>query len=451
MNIKDLTPNSYTIDTPTTGVLNVKDLPTNSYTVSTPNFLQKSLSNAVSAVKSTVAGVVNTFTQPIQATYNPIEIGNAIQNAYTTSLKDTGDKISTTFEDWKKNNPIQNAVNVGESGLGIVNTLLAPIFAGPLAGAEKIPGVSLVARGINSIFAGIGAGSSQVGVNALNDLPISDETKKTLTPLVRDASGLAGMIIAGKTGFMDIDNFVGKNKTIVDTLQREMNTPPPPEMKSEIAPVPPTSPTMPPVESKVESEANPLLQEAKKYKSAEEFVKAQEVKPETPATAINKTSYDIISKSVKEDIIKQGDIQTHEVQKVDDWVKNATDILSQDPERVTRIAMGEEIAPKETPASVFYRVAEKNAIENKGVPTILKLNESKIGVEAGRNVNGFDVFNENSPLDRIKEVQRAVEKRTAKTAVKPESIVKEAKTAMDNVPRETLLTKLSDYVDKITC
>ena len=120
--------------------------------------------------------------------------------------------------DWKKNNTLENAVNTGKSGLGVINSLFAPITAG-LKGAEKIPGVGVLAVGVNALFGAIGSGSAEIGDNLLNDLPISDKAKETVRPLVQETASLAGMILAGRAGVLDFGKFADKSKAIVDNIR----------------------------------------------------------------------------------------------------------------------------------------------------------------------------------------------------------------------------------------
>lgn len=154
-------------------------------------------------------GLQSGWNDGVSQTFNPEKIGKIVTDAYTNAINDAASKLTDLVFSWK-NDPtkvgtsavgstLQNVVNTGEIGIGVANALLSPITS-TFKAAEAVPVIGFVAKGINSVFSAVGNGTGELGVQALNSLPLSADTKNRLAPLVREAAALAGQIALGKYG-----------------------------------------------------------------------------------------------------------------------------------------------------------------------------------------------------------------------------------------------------------
>lgn len=83
------------------------------------------------------------------------------------------------------------------AGLGIVNTIFAPLTAA-FKGAEEVPVIAPVFKGVNRAFAGVAEVVKPTSDLVVNSLPISPESKQKIQPVVDELLTLLAQVAAGK-------------------------------------------------------------------------------------------------------------------------------------------------------------------------------------------------------------------------------------------------------------
>lgn len=184
----------------------------------TPGPLNNFISNVVGGAKfvaensgldATASDVTNALTAPVPSATDGAfsvkdsksvtdDIGLAAINSFTATAQDTAQKLSTAWQAVADQHAslVDKGVATGEAALGLLNSGFSPLTSF-LAGSAHIPIVGVVAQGINNVFGAIGAAGKDGGIGAVNDLPISDETKAKLAPLAGDIGALTAQVIAG--------------------------------------------------------------------------------------------------------------------------------------------------------------------------------------------------------------------------------------------------------------
>lgn len=148
--------------------------------------------------------------------YDALDAG---ANSLVSTIKDSGQKLAD-FEAVlmdPNSDAVRKIASGGEAALGVINGLFTIVTA-PLAGISTIPVVGSVADKVNEVMAAIGGGFSASAVTALNDLPISEEHKQQLRPLVGDLAALVGQaVVGGKAGEV-LPDIVAKAKHVTNTI-----------------------------------------------------------------------------------------------------------------------------------------------------------------------------------------------------------------------------------------
>lgn len=204
--------------------------------------------------------------------FNPLE---ALKTGYQTVRETISDSARRNLEAISKvRDPkvstLKKATAVGEAGMGVLNAVFLPITA-PLQGAAKLPVVGSVAEVVNRLFGVLGVVGSDALEGYVEALPVSDKTKATITPLAKEVGALAAQVVAGKAGASKISALKQKSRELAVEIDRgviETGIVAPEAIK--------TLPKVPePVAPKlaVPKELEPLAQQARKYKSADEFVR----------------------------------------------------------------------------------------------------------------------------------------------------------------------------------
>jgi hypothetical protein len=213
--------------------------------------------------------------------WNPME---ALKTTYKTAKDTLGNSfidrpkaaLSAIFD--RNSTPAERVTKTGEAGLGIINAAFLPITA-PLQGATRLPVVGSAAELINRFFGVLGTVGADVGEGAIEALPIKNETKKVITPLAQEVGALVAQIAAGKAGgakkAAELKQKVEAIATHIDNglivADRVVKGGVPKKLPVEAI----ESTGTPTIGREVTAfkELQPLAAEAKKYKSAEEFVR----------------------------------------------------------------------------------------------------------------------------------------------------------------------------------
>lgn len=147
------------------------------------------------------------------------------------SLSSTLDDFATRMNNWSAASKahaslIKQGAAAGEAAVGALNVLFTPITVA-LATVQGIPGMGQAADLINEIFGAVGGGFSGVGEGAVKNAAgaglISKDSADTITPLVSEASGLVGMLLAGKAGDEALPQIADKTKAIVTEIKNQVD------------------------------------------------------------------------------------------------------------------------------------------------------------------------------------------------------------------------------------
>ncbi len=191
-----------------------------------------------------------------------------------------------------------STTNAEKVGKGLEMAMVAPnIFFSPIIGlfaaAEKMPALKPMADIINVPLTAAGETVSKTLLAALDTLPFDQPTKQSLTKGVSEWGSLIGMILAGK-GAYEVGKAMHPLKTEVikeapaiakavekipdKAVEDLLKTHPTEEAKVIIKQAAKAAEKVKPTSANLKIAANeplePLAQEARKYKSAEEFEKA---------------------------------------------------------------------------------------------------------------------------------------------------------------------------------
>ena len=158
---------------------------------------------------------------PIQKA-NPLTVGaDTVKQAEV----DAGTRIRNAIDTWHSSTPLQKGVNVGSSLVGVVNALFSPV-SGLIKTAENTPVISPVAHIVNNIFGTIGTAGGSTASAVVDKLPISENTKNTIRPLVTELGALTAQIATGKAGGELVKlKVTDLSKQIVDHVQNDVATP----------------------------------------------------------------------------------------------------------------------------------------------------------------------------------------------------------------------------------
>lgn len=166
----------------------------------------------------------------------------------------------------------------------------------------------------------------------------------------------------------------------------------------------------------------------------------------TPTLAVK-----VDAKSVSEGLKSSlGDLPEYNKTNWEDQGKFAADIVNSDPEKATRIALGEEAPPNHVLATAVYKAVEDSARKSGDGELAQKLAQSPLTqhvTRMGQEVGYLSQRDELSPVDRIKEVENA-----RATKANPVKLKTEVDTIKSNIkaarsPKETW----QSFVDSISC
>lgn len=263
----------------------------------------------VAKVKDAVVDYVKQTPRLGDKITSPKQLTDIMAREAQPTWDDAKVRIDKAIEAW--NNPeatkLEKGTRIGEATLGGINGLLSGVTA-TLKAAEGIPGVGKLAYGLNTIFGAVGAGASTIAGGAVDNAPLSQKTKDTIKPLIEELSALTAQFALGKGSNAARKRVADITKQVTDVVGSEkpssgltglMEQ----AQKPETAPIKAVETADVIKDAKIKTvteqiaetpkETNPLLEEAKKYKSAEEFVGKEfrmplsELTPSQPSAKTN--------------------------------------------------------------------------------------------------------------------------------------------------------------------
>lgn len=193
-----------------------------------PSAFSQFAGNVVGGAKTIWNDVFNAPQQVEQPTPQPFtektpsvggDIALTALNTYANTLKDAKDRMNA----WSKvagdhhATTLDKGIAAGTAGMGALQTFFAPIMAVSI-GAEKVPVLGGVAKGINKIFGAVGTVGADVLEGFAQQLNVSQETRDKITPLAREIGALGSQIVLGAKGGKVFDSLAKKSSQFIDEV-----------------------------------------------------------------------------------------------------------------------------------------------------------------------------------------------------------------------------------------
>ena len=454
--------------TSSSGFLNSVSLPTNQTRANQLSAMSKEASDAnrLATKEQSIGGVatnalktitspVKTFAQGAVEGYKSVPIQEkSFSGIFTGKAPEAGWKVSSDtlsdsanrIEDWgqtisdSKASTASKIAKTGSVGVGWLNNAFTAVTA-PLATLSTIPGIGRVADKVNQLFGAIGGGASKVAIeDGVKNLPVSQQTKDEITPLVGELAALAGMIAAGKAGSVAAGKFKTQMKVVTEKIATEVKA-------QGVASAPQVKGGF--LESVIAPER---VAETKNSSPTGET--RPSVPLETPEKATSKLALDIETKLKTE----LADLPEYNTMNMKEQARLATELLAKDPAFAKEVAMGEKPAPSGLrEGSVFIALREK-AIAEGDAAGLIDLANSKLASEAsilGQRIKAFDDgTGASNPLKEIQAIKKervmATERKTGVKVDKAKAdTVKEIQTEMrkDTPSKQTW----EDFIKSLEC
>lgn len=217
-----------------------------------------------------------------KATPNPVtatkQVVSAMWNAVKEPVIQEGERLKNYFDTLNTKGNTAARVGAGTQALtGVANIAFSPITA-LFEGANQMPVLGTVSRAITIPFSMVGEAGANLAKPVIDQLPISQEAKDQITPGVQEIFALAGQLLLGKAGLesraweklktkygeRDATTIVNEARKMAFKEQQKQAVAQEKKLVEQAA-----------REVKPAPVADPLIQEARKYKSAEKFVRKE--------------------------------------------------------------------------------------------------------------------------------------------------------------------------------
>ncbi len=423
----------------------------------------------------------------------------------TETLTDSGKRLAEAYDPKNYASFSKGAATVGEAGLGLVNGIFSIVNV-PLQAMTKIPVIGQVADKVNELFSAIGGGGSAVATkNILDQLPISDESKNTLRPLVSELGALTAQIIAGKAGHEVVPEAAKKTSELTNRLVTAIKetTSKPGSISSvdgllkqsprklEVTSLPsdynaggvyepyksPSS--LPTIEMGPRAEPNglpsidfgptagrvsrvqpiagdtaPILTQPPRAGA-----RAREIKPiGTGDTKLSTLSSKVNARAVEEGLTNAlSDLPEYKTMNIAEQARLATDLVSKDPRMALQIAKGERLPPPNLHPESVFKAVEDAAIRAGDIETIQELasgNLSRQATAMGQRIRLLGERDPNSPVTIIRQISEAREKNIeTKTGVKYEKAKAEVVSQIKSEIKKAAPSKETwgDFIKSLEC
>ena len=120
--------------------------------------------------------------------------------------------------------------------------------------------------------------------------------------------------------------------------------------------------------------------------------------------------------------------------------------VSKNEKQAIDIALGRKDAPEGYFKADIYEAVESKALIDKNIDILNELARSGVPTQAGQELVGFK-GDENTFVKRVKKINKLLKEK--KTGTNKNDIITETK--KKNLSKAELETKLSNFIDKITC
>lgn len=297
----------------------------------------------------------------------------AAWKSWSGTITDTSNRFNAVIDTFrnKESSKLEKGVVLGQAGLGIVNTIFAPITAG-INMLTPIPGIGHVADKVNQVFGGIAGGSGELGVAGLQEVPgLTPEQRTKLEPLVRELSGLAGMVLAGRASGKTYADIKVKTNTLLT------------EFKNKTAPTRPTT-------SQIPTETA-VVEQTPKYswnKKNTESSQTSGLGEENLFRSQTNLKLQEDARRVGIDIADES-IPLRERMSMVENFKSAQEIVRNDPAKAERMLFERSVSP-EVEVGSLYRALKEKALADGDPALIERLAKTPVGTESARALKSFD-------------------------------------------------------------
>jgi len=217
------------------------------------------VSPIVNAYQGVVEGYKQAAAQVQDKTFDPNEWAKTSFESWSSAITEAGNKIydaKETVADSHKT-ALEKGVSIGEAGIGVLDALFSVAMT-PLQVMSKIPVLGQAVDKVNELFSAIGGGASSIATKTIvQNLPISQKAKDTISPLVGEVSALTAQLITIGKGEDIIGKIADKTKQITGHLSTDIKEQAiPPETitdKIKKGVKPPEAPPTPPIAPKAEA------------------------------------------------------------------------------------------------------------------------------------------------------------------------------------------------------
>ncbi len=376
-----------------------------------------------------------------------------------------------------KETTVEKVANVLKLGTTAAQLVFSPI-SGASAVAEKLPILKPANDLINNIFSIPGGIGEFAGDKFTDALPISQQAKDTLRPVLKEIGSLAGQIWLGGKIIETLGTKGDITKSEIDVLKEQAKT---------IAPESPPAPgwrkieggferipaeTSQPIKSNVKGGFLESVQVPQKPEIPLTIVPESKTIPnvptiedgtkkEVPPQPIEGTGKEVIS-TRGADVLKAavekkltdsvGELPTHNQMDMKEQSSLAVDFAEKNPEQALSIAKGEALPPLHILPESIYTALEIKAIKEGDVQTLQDLAQSKIPTYAGQRMKALDSADPNSPVKIMRDIQAAREAKLEKTGGAPKAkkaIVDEIKTEIKKTASKR--PTWEEFINQVKC
>ena len=399
---------------------------------------------------------------PLTQKENPDSFLNVASKSQTETIKDAQGrtiKLVDVFND-EHATKVDKVVATASAGLGGLNSIFTIVTA-PLAGLSTIPGVGSVVDTVNRAFGLIGQGGSKVAGKAVDTLPISQETKDKIRPVMEEIGALTGQLLLGKASGDIYAKVAEKTKSVAREVHNDVII----QSKTQTSGNAFFDDVVVPEKSQVNSPeisvgeqriTTPLVTETVKTPTPGALAEV----PGSGPVRTRGVAESLEESAIANNLTKEfGDLPQYRQVSMTEQARLANDIVNTDYARAQRIAMGEELPPPGIfPESVMMAIRNKS-IKNGDVGSILDLaTKSKLTTEAttmGQRIRTLGEKSPEDPVSAIQEIRAAREKNAQKTAgskdlrLKKDETIKEITRSI----RKSAPTKQTwkEFIDSIEC
>lgn len=127
--------------------------------------------------------------------------------------------------------------------------------------------------------------------------------------------------------------------------------------------------------------------------------------------------------------------------------------ITADPEKVRRIALGQEVPTNGVPSDAYYAIMKNEASKSGDLELIKELANSKVATSSSKKLNANKLATEDNIVDIIKDIQTAKSSKLPKTAAKAEVEYKEGVKKLKQYFKENNLAKddLNKIMNELRC